>query len=122
MAGISSATINRIRQRVLGYLNDTCDIERETATTDDYGYPVKTWATVDSGVACRMLPNAGRDSKGMVAGLEEGRVYFRLIVPHDTTVEDGDRVNLDGVIYEIVQVDDAWSQKAFKALVVVRFG
>lgn len=122
MAGISSRTIKRIQQRVTGMLTDSCAIQRETATQDDMGGVTKAWLDVASFVPCRILPYQSRDFKGMVAGMEEGRVYFRIIIPHDATVEDGDRVNMAGTLYEIILVDDAWSQKAFKALVVARFG
>lgn len=120
---VSSRTIKQVQKRLAKYLPDRCAIEREVTTQDEIGGVVKAWIEVASFVSCRMLPQTGRDSKGMVAGMEEGRAYFRLIVPHDTPVEDGDRVKMaDGVVYEIILVDDAWTQRAFKALTLARFG
>ncbi len=120
---VSSRTIKQVQKRLAKYLPDRCAIEREETAQDEIGGVTKSWVEVASFVPCRILPQMGRDSSGMVAGLEEGRVYFRLIIPHDTTVEDGDRVKMaDGVVYEIILVDDAWTQRAFKALTLARFG
>lgn len=92
-----------LRRQANKSLTETCTIERKTTATTSAGYAEPTWGVVTT-AACRLLPLTQRDAKGQVAFQEANRVYFRLELAYDADVRDGDRVKIDGVIYEILQI------------------
>lgn len=88
-----------------GFFPATCDIASSTASQDDYGAEVLTWATVHEGVACRLSPV--EQARGELR-LESGTVAEMshvLTLPGAYALSEMQRVTIDGTIYEIVRVD-----------------
>lgn len=90
-----------MRAEVAQTLPGTAVIQRMTMGTGLYGG--ETWAAVGT-VAARLDPYNRQDSSGQVSMMEAGRSYYQLTLPYDADLQDGDRVSIDNVIYEAVQV------------------
>lgn len=98
----------RARADMLDTLPGTAIVQRETVTVDDYGHGSAAWAAVGTSV-CRLDPYTRQDSAGMVAQREANRSYYALTLPYDATIDDGDRVSIGGVTYEVLQLHAAQS-------------
>ena len=80
-------------------LINTCDIQRFTEGAQDvYGNPLKVWANLHTGAACRWSTPRNREIKVgaevVVADLE----LFLL----DIDVTEQDRVTLNGLTYQVL--------------------
>jgi hypothetical protein len=87
-------------------LTDTCTIEADTGGRGVYGEPAHQWATVAANVPCRRLParrGPAEDERGHQHTLVD---RYRLIVPHSTALDVGQRVTVGGESYRIVALVD----------------
>jgi hypothetical protein len=109
-----------IRAEVADYLNASCKIERMGDGLDESFTPSPQWATVVESQPCRFI-KAGTQSSSAVrpvvgqTAIEEG---YRLIVAHTVSLEEKDRVTVDGVVYHVVQLELALTDKAFRSAIV----
>lgn len=72
-------------------LTHLCSIERDGATTDDWGLPGEPdWATNAANVPCYAWVEAGREAIGSDRAVVVRDM--RIVVPLDTDVTEGDRV------------------------------
>ena len=79
----------------------TCDIlYLLQGASDDYGNPAKSWNTVTD-VPCRHVSGKGREIQ---IGAEVVIIYDELFVEGDIDVNEQDRVEINGVTYEILSV------------------
>lgn len=116
----SDKTIKRIQARVESMLNETCTIEREVLSTDEYGARVHTWASVASGVACRVI-RAGTSNQGagqVIAEQETMIDRYRLIVPAGTVLDVDYRVTVGARVYGVVNIADDLSDETHVSAIV----
>lgn len=73
-------------------------LARSEGATDAYNRPVETWATsvTVNGRLELVTPSEGTDEQDVQVG------RYRLFVPHDTPITGRDRVQVDGVTYELL--------------------
>lgn len=117
---INDPMMGHLRDVVNTFLSDQCFIQRPIESTNDAGLPVKSWATL-SPVRCRVLPLKQRSNENVTAEREAGKSQYRLIVPPDADVQNGDRARIDAVIYEIVETKRAVTGSIFTECTVTRF-
>ncbi|MGJ3241167.1 MAG: phage head completion protein [Anaerolineae bacterium] len=104
------------------YLRDRCTIEVEQTTRDANFLNVTSWASVADDLACRLLPAGQGDTERVEAfGAQESiKVIKRLIVPHDTALDVGQRVTIGSEVYYVAALDVANTDEVFRAAVVVQ--
>lgn len=112
-----------LRTDILATLPDTCTIQRASITTNSAGHSAQTWAASSSGVACRIdpIPRTQGDN-GMVGQQEKQRAWYRLTVPYDTDLQDGDRIIYSSDTYEVLQLHDDHSLRAVRRAVIAKIG
>lgn len=87
-------------------MTDRCDIRRMSAVTSGAGHSAEIPSVVRADVKCRVLPM--KRQAGEVKGEQEmGTNFFRLAVPYDTDLRDGDQVEIGGVVYEVMDLNDS---------------
>jgi hypothetical protein len=116
---LTESELAQLRIDVLALLPDVCDVQRATNSVDAAGDVSQTWATVATGVVCRLDPLTRQDGAGMVAEREATRAAFVLTVAHDATIELGDRLVLNGKTYEMTMLHATHSLRAVKRLTVI---
>jgi head-tail adaptor len=96
-------------------------ISRATETVSAAGDPVKTWATAST-VSGRVDPyrQAIRSGDLITGDQEAGRAYYQLTIEHDADLNDGDRVIVGGVTYEVVQLHEGNALAAVKRAMLVK--
>jgi hypothetical protein len=99
-------TIAQMRLRVERYLTDRCDIRRFNVVTSGAGHTAEIPSVVQGDVKCRVLPMK-RQATDFTGEQEMGKNFFRLAVPYDTDLRDGDQVEIGGVVYEVMELNDA---------------
>ncbi len=97
-------------------------LKRPQDAADEIGGSSNSFETVNLALACRILPLNDKGRDFVVGDGEEGRSYFRLIVPYDTDLRDGDRVEMNGDTYEIQQIEDAHTDATDKRARLMRIG
>lgn len=118
---LTNRELAQLRADILITLPDTCTIQRNTPTVDSYGYTTEVWASVATGVQCRVDPASKQGmGSGVVAEREAARTYFQLTVPYDTTIADADRVVYGGTTFEIIQLHEVHSLRAVRRAVIAR--
>lgn len=100
-------TIALMRQRVERTMTDRCDIRRMSATTSGAGHVAEIPSIVRADVKCRVLPVSRRRGEDVAGDMEMGANYFRLVLPYDTDLRDGDQVEINGVVYEVKDLNDS---------------
>lgn len=111
MSMLTDAELAQLRSDIGELLPDTCQIQRVTTTTDAHGNWGEAWSTVGT-VACRLDPFFRMASPNPVAAQEKMRNSYRLTVAWDADLRDGDRVLVDGDVYELVELHDDHSLRA----------
>jgi len=86
-------------------MTDRCDIRRMNAVTSGAGYSAEIPTVVAADVKCRVLPMK-KQAGEVTGGQEMGKNFFRLAVPYDTDLRDGDQVEINGTIYEVMELND----------------
>lgn len=102
---LTAAELASMRATVDGSLPDTVVVKREAATADSEGNPTGTLTTVATTNgwlthASTRVAGAGEE----IAGQDGQRPRRIVILPHDTTVEPGDRLVIDGVTWRAGEV------------------
>lgn len=112
----------RIRDSAAAWLTDRCKIEREVISTGQYGDVSATWATVADDVPCRMITARRSDlnADGITAGQETLEESYRLAVAHNIALDVDQRVTVGGVIYHVVRIEAALSDKVFTQVILAR--
>lgn len=121
--GIPDAMLDAMRAQVALLLPGTAILYSMTAgTSDPYG-GTATYTPVSGGtVSCRVDPLGQNASSELDYNLsrETVTVMYRCTLPHDAPVDAGQRVEIDSVNYEIVQlsVDHSWNVS--KRIIITR--
>lgn len=119
MTMLTARELAQLRADILETLPDTCQIQRVTLVADAHGNTSEVWATVAT-VACRLDPFFRMASPNPVAAQEKMRNSYRLTVPYDADLRDGDRVLVDGDVYELVELHDDHSLHAVRWGMVIK--
>jgi head-tail adaptor len=110
---LTDAELAQLRSDIGELLPDTCQIQRSTDTTDDHGNVSEGWTTVAT-TSCRLDPFFRMASPNPVAAQEKMRNSYRLTIPYDADLRDGDRVLVGGDVYELVELHDDHSDRAVR--------
>lgn len=87
-------------------MTDRCDIRRISAVTNGAGHSAEIPSIVRADVKCRVMPMK-RQGAEITGEQEVGLNYFRLAVPYDTDLRDGDQVEINGAVYEVLDLNDS---------------
>jgi len=102
---LTSDELAQLRADLEDLLPDTCTIQADGGSVDSAGHVTPSWSNTATGVACRLDPFTVRsDSRGVIAQQEATRTYYTLTLPHDTTIDTGNRVIVGGLTLEIQQL------------------
>jgi hypothetical protein len=119
---MNPATLAYMRsQTTRYYLRDSCVIEVEQSSEDEDFITTTSWVQVAS-CKCRLLPAGTGDSESAetFANQESIKVLRRLIVPHGTALDVGQRVTVGSEIYYLASLDIEATDEVFRAAVVVQ--
>ena len=88
-----------IREASNNWLIDTCLIRYPMEATIVDGIPTETWSAYIE-VPCRLIIRFGNDREGSsIDRVYEGR--YRLQLPHDTYIDEGDQVNFNDRLFTV---------------------
>lgn len=79
-----------------------CVISRLTGVADGQGGYTESWAAVGT-ADCRIVSNSGNTK--IIADKFEKVGGYTLTIPHDTSIEEQDKVTLDAIVYRVIAVD-----------------
>ena len=116
---VSSQALAMMRRQANKALVDTAIISRWTVASGPYAE--ETYAAVGT-VSCRLLPRERLDLSGVVAMREQSSSYYKLILPWNADIQDGDRVEIASLEYEVKQLDTLRSDRTDKQAQVVQLG
>ncbi len=108
MANLSATELAGMRAAINELLPDTCNILSLTSVSDGMGGQTKTWGTATAGVACRLDVTSGREM--VSGGALQPFTAYKLSLPYDTTITQGNRVEVSSVTYAVtsVNVNQSW--------------
>ena len=107
---LSAGEIAEMRATQAEAWPEVCTILRSTQTANAIGERVVSWSTVATGVSCRLAPSEGQSRQTPMAQQQTVIVTWWLTVATTVDLRSGDRVMVDGVVYEVVNAFDygAW--------------
>jgi len=119
---IHGTTIQRMRLIVAATLTGRALIERETASTGQFGEATHAWQVVGVDVPCRIITvgNQATSQTVLSGGREVLTEQYTLVVGFDVTLAVDYRVTVNGVRYLVVQLVDDLTDKVMQTAVVVR--
>lgn len=79
-------------------------IEQPVDTQDSVGQPTLSWTTVIDAWRCSIEPLSGREY--MAGGIDVGETVLRFVGRYVPGIAPTMRATVEGVIYDIVDVDD----------------
>jgi SPP1 family predicted phage head-tail adaptor len=100
-------------------LPDTCYILTKVRTSNGAGGWTTTTVTSDT-VACRLDPLRGREA--VVAGVQQPFHGYMLTLPNGTTITTDQKVEVNGVRYNVISMDADKSWAASVRALVERLG
>ncbi len=101
---LSAAETAEMRATQADAWPDVCAILRSTQTVNDIGERVVSWQTVATGISCRLAPMQQQSRQTPMAQQQTVVVSWWLTVATTVDIRSGDRVVVDGVTYEVVNV------------------
>jgi len=119
MVMMTDDELTDLRADVVELMPDTCVIKRLTETVDDGFVDTETLAAAGT-VICRIDPIELREQTEMIGRQEANITFFKFTVPHDADVRGGDVIELSGDEYQVSQVHDDHSLRAFRRVVTSR--
>jgi len=118
---MNAGTQRTIQRAMLRRLTQTCVIRRITSVTDDgYGQPQET--TSDTSSACFLSRDRRAPAEAGVTGADIGKTYYMLTLPYDADIEESDSVIVDGLAYEVSQVETEHGNGVLKQARIVKAG
>lgn len=123
MSGVSSQTLAKVRSMVGRFLDESCTIEKMGNSESEQGVPMPEYEVVATGVSCRIIrAGSSMSSSNTVKGGRESLVdKHRCILPYGTTIAADYRIVMsDGRRYEVVDVVDDLTDKAFVQVIINR--
>lgn len=107
---ITSAEIAIMRDTIELLLPDTCNILSVTTSPDGMGGVTQTWGTASSNVSCRLDMKSGREL--VTGGALQPYTSYKLSLPYDATIIEGNRVVHNSITYAVTSVNNAQSWQA----------
>ena len=109
--GLTAGELADIRADIADLLPDTCTIEQVSTSNDAIGAAARSYSNRATGVSCRLDPVpsvtlTGSEAVSRMKNYIITKGQFVLTLPHDTTIEETDRVIHGGKTYSIKHVDD----------------
>lgn len=95
--------------RYIKQYGETVHIWSASDTTDDLGNPKSVWdldKDTFTGVVLRPTANDALFDAGRVANADK-----KLLAPSDADIETGDRLEIDGIMYDLFGVPADWQMK-----------
>lgn len=96
----------------IGQMDTRIVFERVTETLSTTGTPLETWATLRECFAYREMQKAGSD-EGFQADRVVSITAQVFIVRYFEGLTEKDRINISGVLYDILNIDDTVGRKRF---------
>lgn len=119
---LNASILARLRNQTAKFLKDTCLIEVQDQSTDEYGSPALSWSVVAEDVPCRMI-TAGYQNQsraGLVGSQESLQDMYKLICPYGTALDIDQRVTVNGQTYNVVQLMTARTDETDTQAIIVR--
>ena len=105
---VSPRTLARIRRQMAYFLSDRCSILQRGVGSGHMGEEIGNWIPVRTDVPCRLLRSLlnTRNAREAVGGSMELIERFRLVLPHDVRIHQGNGVRIGDQVYEVVNIED----------------
>ena len=116
MTFLPSDELDALRSDLTELLPDTATIQR-AALTNTKGAWSESFST-QATVACRIDPYVRADNSGMMAEGESGRNFYLVSMAYDADVQDGDRIVINSVTYEVIQMHNKQSKRLATRVIV----
>lgn len=100
-------------------LPGTCTILRKTLTSDGAGGFTEAWEAIAEDAPCRLSPEGGVEESA-VAQRFQGKTLRRLTLESDEEIRNEDRVEVDGVMHEVLGVDDGAQWETARRVLLAR--
>lgn len=102
MTYLSTTQLTMMRATVAGTFSGTAIIQRKGWTSDGAGGSTADYAAVGT-VSCQTTPRQAAPTNEVIAAQLAGRAPYLIIVPYDTDIRDGDQIQADGRMFEVIQ-------------------
>lgn len=109
--------ISRMRSDVANMMPGTAYILRMTPGAGLYGGYTGSVGTAGT-VSVRLDRLSRQDSQGIIADAEVGKTYYRVTLPYNADLRDGDDLEVNSVVFRVLQVSHAQSADIFTRAVV----
>jgi len=110
---LATADLAFMRGQQADALPDTCAISRKTLASDGAGGYTETWATVGSGVACRLA--VARTGERVMADHIVHEGGFVVTLPYGTAVTPKDRILVGSRTFEVTGLASGSWETAVRA-------
>lgn len=119
---LSTLELTQLRSDVEDVMPDTCDLYVKSETIGSSGKISASWTETYSSVECLVVPVGARAAGQEIVQADQlsRPMEYVLTVPYDQTLAESMRVVHDSVVYEIVRMEDTWSQRSSKRAILVR--
>lgn len=101
----------------IGQMDTRIAFERVTESLSSTGTPVETWATLRECFAYREMQKAGSE-EDFHADQRVSITAEVFIVRYFAGLTEKDRINFDGTLYNILNIDDTIARKRFLKIYV----
>lgn len=91
---LTTSEIASLRSEVNAWLVDTCDLYRETRTTDDFGGQTEAETLVQSGIRCSIQSGVAHEQVVANIGTLRSEHIYTVTVPAETDVRVQDNLVL----------------------------
>ncbi len=103
------------------FFTETCMLEQEQTARGSLGNASVTWSVVAADVPCRLtMPSARREASVIASDQEQLVQEYLLSVPAATALDVNQRVTISGVVYSIIRIDTALTDRVFRTASIVR--
>lgn len=117
---LSNGDLFYMRDALEELLPDTCNVLTQTIVIDGQGGAAQTWGTAQAGVACRLDPGRKEMVERVTGAALQPYSYWWLTLPHGTGLNEQQRIEHGGEVYNVVGVDTDKSWSASVRAVVQR--
>ncbi len=114
--------LSLFRQSAVRYLTERCTIERESKTTGTYGEQTRVWTLIAQAVPCRLVIARRSELSGVetVIDGETMASFYRIALPHNTTLSPDDRITVNGAVYGVVRIESELTDRVFLSAILAR--
>lgn len=119
---LSAAQLASMKATQIEAMPGTCTISGKTEASDSMGGRTETWASVATGVACRLSPMQamGAEVEAVVMERFQGRSLWQLTIASTQAITNLQRVTVGSTVYEVVQVRDGAQWETARRVILAR--